>query len=104
MALVERDRNKDVRRLRPAIRNKRFTRRPFKVGIVEVDVRATVTCRRELYQPSSRPDQRGLPVYEDKVAKMFGAELCFKAVNRVAKWRRHHSSICDNNIERRVTL
>ena len=40
----------------------------------------------------------------DEVAKMIGAELCFKAVNRVAKWRRHHSSICDNNIERRVTL
>jgi len=51
-------------------------------------------------EPSPRPDQRGNPVYEDEVAKMIGAEMCFKAVNRVAKWRRHHSSICDNNIER----
>jgi hypothetical protein len=64
----------------------------------------TVTRRREVYQPSSRPDQRGNPVYEAKVAKMIGAELCFKAVNRVAKWRRYESSICDNHIERGVTL
>jgi hypothetical protein len=72
--------------------------------IIEVDVRATMTRRREVYQLSSRPYQRGNPVYEDEVAKMIGAELCFKAVNRVAKWRRHHSRIWDNNIERRVTL
>ena len=30
---------------------------------------------------------------------MVRAELCFKPIHCMSKWRRHHSGVCDNDIE-----
>ena len=51
--LVEGNGKKDVRCFRTAICNEEVIGRPFKVGILEVDVGEAVTRRRQIDQPSS---------------------------------------------------
>src|SRR5580704_14657741 len=81
---VKRDREKDVRSLRAAVRGERFIRRTLKIGIGQVHVRKAMTGGRKVDQPTARPEERRNPVDEDKMAEMVGAKLRFKTFRRVA--------------------
>src|SRR6266849_746487 len=98
--LIERNGEEDVCRLRSAIRHKWLIGRPLKVGILNVNVRKTVTGRRQIDQSPSCAKKTRNPVDQDKVAEVIGAELCFKAVRRMPQRCRHHSRIGDDHVER----
>ena len=49
--LVESNSEEDIRRLRSAVGNERLIRRPFKVGVLEIDVGVAVPRRRQIDQP-----------------------------------------------------
>ena len=48
---VEGNSEEDIRRLRSAVGNEGLIRRPFKVGVLEIDVGVAVPRRREIDQP-----------------------------------------------------
>src|SRR5882762_4783119 len=98
--LVERNGEEDICRLRSAIRDEWLIGGPLKVGILKVNVRVAVTGRRQIDQSPSCAKKARNPVYQDKVAEVIGAELCFKAVRRMSERCRHHSRIGDNHVER----
>src|ERR1700733_5635981 len=56
MAPVESNREEDVCCLRAAVSDERLVRRPFEVGILEIDVGEAVACGRQVDQPSSCAD------------------------------------------------
>jgi hypothetical protein len=99
MPLVESNGKKNVRRLRTSISNEWVIGRPLKVGIIEINIGATVTRRRQVNQPASRADKIRNPVNENKVAQMIGAELRLKTIRRFAKRRGHDAGVGDNDIE-----
>ena len=96
---VEGNSEEDIRRLRSAVGNEGLIGRPFKVGILEIDVGVAVTGRRQVDQPSSGADKRRDAVNERKVAQVIGAELCFEAVGGMAKRCGHHARIGDDHVE-----
>src|SRR5271154_3206308 len=97
---VERNGKEDVRGFGPAVSNERVIKRAFKVGIVEVHIRVSVTRRRYVDQSSSRPNERRDPVDQDKVAQVIRAELCFETIGCVAERCGHNSGVGDDHVER----
>jgi hypothetical protein len=85
MPLVESYSKKNVRCLQPAIRHHGIIGSPLKVGILQVHVRAAVTRRKHIDQPSARPNERSHRVDQDKVAQMIRPELGFEAIGCVAE-------------------
>jgi hypothetical protein len=69
------------------------------IRVSEIDIRVAMTRRRQVDQPPTCADKRRNPVNEDKVAKVIGAELCFKAIHRIAKRSGHYASIGDDDVE-----
>src|SRR5258708_4514628 len=100
LPLVERHAEHAVCRLRSALRDGWLIGRPLKVGILKVNVRETVTGRRQIDQSPSCAKKARNPVHQDKVAEVIGAELCFKAVRCMSERCRHHSCIGDDHVER----
>jgi hypothetical protein len=96
---VEGNSEEDIRRLRSTVGKEGLIGRPFKVGILEIDVGVAVTGRRQVDQPSSGADKRRDAVNEDEVAQLIGAELCFKAVDGMAKRCGHHARVGDDHVE-----
>src|ERR1700721_889906 len=99
MPTVESHREENVRRLRTAVRKKRIVRRPLEIGIVQVDIGETMTCRRQVDQPPPFGDERRNPIDKHEVAQMVGAELRLKPIRRMAERGGHHSGIGDDHVE-----
>src|SRR5258708_23438572 len=99
MTPVKSDGEEDIRSLGPAVGDPLVVRCPHKVGIFEVDVGEAVPGRREVDQTPSLADKWRDTVDEYEVPQMIGAELHFKAVRRMTKWRGHHSCISDDYVE-----
>src|SRR5580658_1157784 len=89
MPPVEGNREENVGRLRAAVSDERIVSGPLEIGVVEVHIGEAMSGRRKVNQASAGANQRGNPVYQDKVAQVIGAELRLKSVHRVAKWSGH---------------
>src|SRR6478672_11589144 len=59
--------------------------------------------RREIDQTSAGANQRSNAIDQDKMAKVVGAELRLKTVQRVPEGSRHYSSIGYDDVERLPT-
>src|ERR1700722_20074577 len=99
MALVEFDSEENVRSLRASVSHKGLVRRSLKIGIVEVDVRVSMSRRRQIHESPAVANQPSNPVDEDKVAQMVGSELCLETVGRVAERCSHNARVGDNDVE-----
>src|ERR1700743_768705 len=99
MALVEFNREEDVRRFRAAVGDVRVVGRPLEAGIVEIDVGETMSGRRDVDEAATVAKKRRDAVNKDEVAEVVRAELRFESIGSVAKRRGHHTSVGDNDVE-----
>src|ERR1700722_2406671 len=99
MPAVELDRKKNIRSLGAPISHEWRVRRRLKVGIVQVDIAVTVSCRGKVHQTSAILDQLRYAVHKHEVTQVIRAELRFEAILCLPERSRHHAGIGDEYIE-----
>src|SRR3984885_6176463 len=100
MPLVERYGKKDIRSLRSAICDEGLIRRPFKAGILEINIGEAVSRRREVNQTPSFADKGRNPVHQHKVAQVIRAELRLETIEGLCKRCGHYARIRDYHVQR----
>ncbi len=100
MASIERNGEKNVRRLRATVGDEGLVGRLLEAGIFKVHVAVAMAGRGEINDAAAAPQQRGDLVDEDEVTEVIRAELGLESIHGLAERRGHDAGIGDDHVER----